>query len=239
MGCSVDPYNWQIMIYCVWFTSATHLATIPILKGQLYNEQATISRLSVTVRAILMTVVLIMLVSSLVPTGHPAWSSGLPDRSALCFYDYKFPREVEFSPTTPFAGIWLSWSIGLVTITFFKRLVELITPPKTKQTTLSLQPTFRNTKLQAWNKYMDENMGRHAITRFLWNPSQETFRTVWRLLESLGWHVSYFTPLFTHTVILYLHPSTIKLDLLAFHDAFMEYLSAHIRKVSGLFPLCC
>lgn len=227
------------MIHCVWFTSATHLATIPILKAQLYNEQATVSRLSVYVRATLMTLVLAMLVSSLVPTGHPFWMWLLETRPALCFFDYKFPREDPevVPPTTAFAGIWLSWSVGLVTITFLKRLVELITPPKTKQTTFSHQPTFRNTKLQAWNKYMDDRMGKHAITKFFWHPSQQTFRTAWRLLESLGWHVSLFTPLFIDTIILYLHSSTNKLDLLAFHDAIVEYLHAHIYQV-GL-PPCC
>lgn len=195
----MDPYHWQIMIHCVWFTSATHLATIPILKAQLYSQQATVSRLSVYMRATLMTVVLAMLVSSLVPTGNPEWLWSFFNQPALCFYNYNFPQEGP-DPMTAFAGVWLSWSIGLVTITFLKRMVELITPPKTKQTTLPHQPTFRNTKLREWNKNVNDSMGKYAITKFFWHPFQETFRTEWRLLESLGWHVSHLL-YFSHPLL--------------------------------------
>lgn len=206
MGCSMDPYHWQIMVQCVWFTSATHLATIPILRIQLYNAQAISSRLSIYIRATLMTFILLMLVASLVPTGHPQWlwgSDAHPTEGvtlpALCFFDYNFPPEdgPYASRMTAFGGIWLSWSIGLATVTFLKRLVELITPPKKNQMVLSHQPTFRTTKLRKWNKSMDKRMGKDPITKFFWHSFQETLRTVWRLLESFGGHVS------THVLLYY------------------------------------
>lgn len=200
----MDPYHWQIMVQCVWFTSATHLASIPILKAQLYKDESKVSRLLIYIRATLMSLVLAMLIAALVPTGHPDWIFGSSTQPALCFFDYNF-RTGGLGPITAFAGIWLSWSIGLATITFLKRLIELLTPPKMGQRSLSSRPNFRSTRLQAWNTYMDYRMGRYAITKALWLPTQETFRTVWRLLESLGWHVSCFTALFTRPVIFHSH----------------------------------
>lgn len=183
MACSMDVYHWQIMVQCVWFTSATHLATIPILRAQLYRDSVGpgISRVSIYTRATLMTLVLVMLVSSLVPTGHSEWLWGSYDLPALCLFNLS-------GHTTALSGIWLSWSIGLATITFLKRLFELVTSPAKPKTHSNL-PMWRD-KVRTWNNCMDERMRRHPIMNFFWHSSQETFRAAWRLLESFGGHVS-------------------------------------------------
>lgn len=82
----MDPYHWQIIVQFVWFTSPTHLATIPILRaqlytvedsrgqlhnaedteGHLYSSAATVSKFSVYFRATLMTLVLAKLGSLIV-----------------------------------------------------------------------------------------------------------------------------------------------------------------------------
>ncbi|KAG8161135.1 hypothetical protein KVR01_009399 [Diaporthe batatas] len=143
-----------------------------------------------------MTFVLAMLVSSLVPTGHPQWLWGsyahpsegmtLP---ALCFFDYNFPQESGpyAARMTAFGGIWLSWSIGLATITFLKRLLELVTRPMRKRA-LAHQSTSRD-EFRKWNHSMDKNMRKYPIIDFFWYSTHATLRTVWRLLESFGGHI--------------------------------------------------
>lgn len=198
------------MVQCVWFTSATHLATIPILRTQLYNmkhtggqlhnaenaeghlysSNATVSQLSVYFRATLMALVLAMLVSSLIPTGHPLWLFGAdiyPKEgvtfSALCFFDYNFPPETgpNVSRLTAFGAIWLAWSIGLATVTFVKRLFELVRPPKQGAS---------NEGQPEQEEYTRERNVISVIIRFLRGSSLEALRTTWSLLGSFGGHVS-------------------------------------------------
>lgn len=237
LGCKIDAYHWQILVQCIWFASATHLATIPILRDKLHDAETRHytrvdhqlsyshttaagkgkkSNLLVYLRALLMTMVLVMLVASLVPTGHPLWlwgSTAHPDavsRPALCFFDYQFDHESSknIDPVTlgAFGVIWLCWSIGLVAVTYIKRLCELLRPPtphwqdssdskwmKFWSTTYKKGRSIRK-GMKRWNSSATNFLSRRGfifkILKFFWHGLQETVRTSWRLLESFVWHVS-------------------------------------------------
>lgn len=235
LGCKIDAYHWQILIQCIWFASATHLATIPILKAKLHDaetghytrvdEQPNSSHkptttgkgkktnLLVYLRATLMTIILAMLIASLVPTGHPLWLWGSPQNQeavaqpALCFFDYHFlhenPKNPDSVTLSAFGVIWLCWSIGLVAVTYIKRLCELLRPltadrrdgleswwVKFWSTMFELGRRMR-TGMKEWNSSATDFFSRRCfVFKFLWHGLQETVRTSWRLLESFVWHVS-------------------------------------------------
>lgn len=175
-----------------------------------------------------MTLVLAMLVASLVPTGHPRWLFGTIEhrtegttRAALCFFDYNFLDETgDYAVTTSgFGIIWLGWSIGLVTITYARRLYELTQSPAALEkrkvmlnTPLSPKSrkklgclvrfrrvlahvstwfaSLRKQHLAKFSEKMNKKTEDKPIIGFLWSGLRETSTTILRLLESFVWHVS-------------------------------------------------
>lgn len=175
-----------------------------------------------------MTLVWAMLVASLVPTGHPRWLFATPEhmtegatRPALCFFDYSFLPETGYYAVTTsgFGIIWLGWSVGLVTITFLRRLYELGHSPAALRKREALldhllssefkQKSGRRAKFMRWGarvwaffggfrtntlakftEYMDIKTKQTGIAEFLWSGLREASTTVLRLLESFVWHVS-------------------------------------------------
>ncbi len=90
--CDISAYHWQIMIYLVWFSSFTHLATLTVLRRHLkHNSPMRWWRL------LLMLLIGAGIAVALVPTGGPRWplspwntgsDMGAPAR---CYYNvYNF-----------------------------------------------------------------------------------------------------------------------------------------------------
>lgn len=226
LGCSISNYHWQILVECVWFASATHLATLPVLRS--YLAEAGMTWL-VWIRASLMTVILAMLVVSLVPTGHPEWLN-LPGMPAWCYFDYSYddnsayvdPLNPDSSDPASVTSAWgavtevllLAWSVGLLSVTYLRRGVQLLRPwPTTSesQTTQQTSHTERNPEPAArqafanWclMKWRDRVREIEEAQNKLYDPESEsllqdliglpvvlTLRTMRRLFESFLWHVS-------------------------------------------------
>jgi hypothetical protein len=72
---SFSLYHWQMSIWLAYFSSATHLGTLSVLRN--YLRQYPVLR---TLRLFSMLILAIMLIVSLLPTGSPLWlySSGAP-----------------------------------------------------------------------------------------------------------------------------------------------------------------
>lgn len=71
LGCSISTFHWQIVVYLVWYSSFTHMATLTILRRYLRDNKPM--RLW---RLILMFLIIAGLCAALIPTGNGLW---LPD----------------------------------------------------------------------------------------------------------------------------------------------------------------
>ncbi|KAH9429019.1 hypothetical protein MCOR02_010432 [Pyricularia oryzae] len=129
--CDISTYDWQMLVSCVWFASLTQLATIPLL-----NRQFRKVRLLAYIRVLLMTVVLILLILTLIPTAHADWMR-YPDDLAVCYLDFNtnslpahgYYSSWRYSKTRLANGLSLAWSIGLLGFTYVRRTVSLLCGP--------------------------------------------------------------------------------------------------------------
>ncbi len=215
LGCSVSNYHWQILVECVWFTSATHLATIPILRSYLAEPHR---KVVVWVRVGLMTIIFLMLAASFIPTGHSEWLNvaGMP---AMCYFNYSYDDQtsefsaddgdekllIESPPTKSWGSalqaLLLAWSLGLLAFVYFRqglRLIRRRPPPGPSQT--PGQGAFRTPPL---NKTLESLFGpkpsNETLTARAWAYllvyvciliAHLCWHSLWKLFESFAWHVS-------------------------------------------------
>jgi hypothetical protein len=68
LGCSISEFHWQIMVYLVWYSFVTHLATLTVLKRYLWDNMPMRWW-----RLLLIFLVLAGLCIALIPTGCADW----------------------------------------------------------------------------------------------------------------------------------------------------------------------
>lgn len=140
----INAYHWQTMIFTVWFSSLTHIATLATLRDyfQKQNKKARFGRV------ILMSATLGLLLAALFPTAN-IYFQALPGVPAQCFYH---TSEYDFS------GVKLPWSLeylgyddrfpsvlfsaAILLISYISHMLRLFGPaPKRVMDCLSFSPS--------------------------------------------------------------------------------------------------
>ena len=68
LPCGISIYHWQIVVYLAWFSSLTHLTTLTFLRHYLQERPAMR-----TWRLLAMSLMLVLLLLALLPTGRSEW----------------------------------------------------------------------------------------------------------------------------------------------------------------------
>ena len=108
--CSMPIYHFNIVASLAWFSSATHLATLGVLRSYLVAHPVVRNW-----RVIAMVLLLILLLVA----QFPAWSDGDDSLPVSCFFlDMEIPAE--------FSGlITLITTLGFLVVTFVERIAPL------------------------------------------------------------------------------------------------------------------
>ncbi|KFY18027.1 hypothetical protein V492_00192 [Pseudogymnoascus sp. VKM F-4246] len=102
LKCGISAYHWQTMIYFVWFSSFTHLATLTVLRGYLYENPSM--RLW---RLFFMTILILLLIAALTPTGNVNWDVG--SVPASCFFRYSLTSNISDNLTSMIFSVLVLW----------------------------------------------------------------------------------------------------------------------------------
>jgi hypothetical protein len=201
LRCNISSFHWQIIIYLVWYSSFTHLATLTVLRRYLRDHKPVRWwRLSI------MSVIVAGLCVALVPTGNGLW---LPDNSwsidiqngtdsvqysysyvgmpAACFFNITLPNSRQTSS--------MVISILLLFISYTTRAIKLFQPSSVKaRKWLRTNP---GTKLR---RLLDKlHVGRQMEQKQTWIISIPYWfilslfliaRAIFDLAESMIWEVS-------------------------------------------------
>lgn len=113
LKCGISAYHWQIIIYLVWFSSFTHLATLTFLRRYLYENVPLRSW-----RLAFMTTLIFCLIGALIPTVNQAWLTasdyaGIP---AWCLFRHSTDDPPD--PNDNGSGHWESMALSVFVLVF-------------------------------------------------------------------------------------------------------------------------
>lgn len=191
------------MVECVWFASATHIATLPLIGDYLSHRPFLL-----WARVVLMTLIYVTLIAALIPTGHSSWYMvfDIEDASVPAFCYFQWPQNTDNTSESDGLGsatpqLVFVWTVSLITLTYFRRIFGLF------RYDLPILQFLRTSRYWHWQDAQlsfESATLRNALKyTFIFKVTgliiSSTFRSLLRLFESFLWNVSNRGPQSQHS----------------------------------------
>lgn len=206
LKCGLSCYHWKVIGRLAWFSSLTHLSCLTLLRNYLYNNPAERQW-----RLFLMSILIIMLITAMVPTGNYRWleigytyGSAEPDIALSDYAICSFSKPLQTSTVTFLALIILLLLIGLGFATRIVKLHRSLAISLVSRVRRNLSKGARKYlwTLYAWRESHTSSMRR--VGKIFYIPALSIFLTLRVVLDN--WSSMFFE---VYTV----HPSTRGLHL--------------------------
>ena len=124
LGRNISAYHWQTTVYLVWFSSLSHLTTLTLLR-QYFSANARSRKM----RLVLMSLMALLMLIALLPTGNPQWISDgnrfLGGVAASCYFKKLGKKDSYRLLSDSGQGISLAFSVVILTCSFWIRIIRL------------------------------------------------------------------------------------------------------------------